>query len=357
MMMEEMLAKIAQINFEFLLYIAAELAALAVVYIYSKRLTQRWQTAINLGIIILIIRIILFQNPLAWYVYHHTLDPEVIGWRQSSVLYDEFAQYKSYDNVKYLAVGSSQTGAIYRFSNDTLSDFRVKSLAGLGPVDLYLYRYNILNYHPEHILLYLSDFDMGRPATLETVKLAPAQGLHFPAVYRDLNMYFSGKEFSRTMKEVLVGELFPEYKYSFIFKGYIDQLFDKNKVFPVPAAAMTKEEYQEYQFEQLKNVIDKSSIDVNLYYLDKFISFFEQRGISVIIIEGQYHPNAYTEKNLAVRKEVRNKLEMVEMSYSNVKFIPDSEIMLFKSSDYQDAYHVNPEAGKRFMQQVVKYIE
>lgn len=353
----EMFTKISQINFEFVLYIVTELVVLAVVYKLSKRLTQRWQTAINLGIIILIIRIVLFQNPIAWYVYHHTLDPEVIGWRQSSVLYDEFAQYKKHDNVKYLAVGSSQTGAVYHFSSDTLSDFRVKSLAGLGPVDLYLYRHNILNYHPEHILLYLSDFDMGRPPSLETVKLAPAQGLHFPVVYSDLNMYFSGEEFSRTMKEVLVGELFPEYKYSFIFKGYVDQLFGRNKVFPTPAATMTEEKYQEYQFEQLKNVINEDNIDTNLYYLNKFISFFEQRGISVIIIEGQYHPNAYTEKNLAVRKEVRNKLEKLEVSYSNVNFITDSEIMLFKTSDYRDAYHVNPEAGKRFMQRVVRYIE
>ncbi len=355
--MEGILTKISQLDFSFLIYIAIELAILAGVYRFSKRLPRRWRTAVNTGIIILAMRIILFQNPLAWYVYHHTLDPEVIGWRQSSVLYDEFARYKKHDEVAYLAVGSSQTGAVYNFSRDTLANFDVKSLAGLSPVDLYLYRHNISNYEPKTILLYLSDFDLGRPPVLETLKLAPPQGIHFPDVYRNLRTHFSGEPFERTVKEMLAGELFPEYKYSFIFKGYIDQLFNKNSVFPSVAASMSDTEYEMYQFEQLKKVIDEEHIPINLYYLNKFISFFEERGISILILEGQYHPNAYTEKNLAVRKKVRSKLANLEKSHHNVRFIPDSEIMLFKTSDYRDAYHVNQEAGAEFTQHVVRYIE
>jgi hypothetical protein len=281
------------------------------------------------------------------------LEPEVIGWRQSSVLYDKFAQYKKHDNVKYLAVGSSQTGAVYNFSDDTLSNFKVKSLAGLGPLDLYLYRYNILNYHPEKILLYLSDFDMGRQPVLETLKLAPPQGLHLTSVYWNLKKYFSGEQFSRAFKEMVAGELFPEYKYSFIFKGYLDQLFNKNSVFPTVAASMTPEEYEQYQFEQLEKVISKDNIGINLQFLSSFISFFEKRGISVLIIEGQYHPAAYTSKNLAVKEMVREKFSELEAIFSNVTFIPQSELMSFSSSDFRDAYHVKQEAGKEFMKNVV----
>jgi len=282
------LSKIGQIDFSFLLYIFIELIILATMFWWAKRkLSQRWRAIINIGIMILIIRIILFQNPLAWYVYNHTLEPEVIGWRQSSVLYDKFNQFKKHEDVKYLAVGSSQTGAIYNFSRDTLSDFRVKSLAGFGPLDLYLYRYNILNYGPEEILLYLSDFDMGRAPVLETIKLAPPQSFHFLPVYYSLKKYFSGDQFKRAMKEMLVGELFPEFKYSFIFKGYISQLFNKNSAFPTVAASMTEKEHKAYQFKQLKKVIKADNIPVNLYYLNKFISFFEKRGIPILIIEGQ----------------------------------------------------------------------
>src|SRR5690625_3549053 len=103
--MEGILTKISQLDFSFLFYILIELIILAGIYRFCKRLPPGWRTAVNTGIIILIVRIVLFQNPLAWYVYHHTLNPEVIGWRQSSVLYDEFAQYKKHDKVAYLAVG------------------------------------------------------------------------------------------------------------------------------------------------------------------------------------------------------------------------------------------------------------
>lgn len=355
--MEGIFTKISQLDFSFLLYVFVELIILAGIYRLCRKLPQNWRVAVNTVIVILIVRIALFQNPLAWYVYHHTLDPEVIGWRQSSVLYDEFARYKKHDQVKYLAVGSSQTGAVYNFSRDTLNNFEVKSLAGLGPVDLYMYRHNILNYGPETILLYLSDFDMGRPPILETLKLAPSQGVNFPDIYYALERYFSGDTFDRTIKEMAVGELFPEYKYSFIFKGYIDQLFNKNSVFPTVSASMSDMEYEKYQFEQLKKVIDEEHIDANLYYLNRFISFFGERGISILILEGQYHPGAYTEKNLVVRRKVRSKLAGLERSHSNVRFIPDSEIMLFETSDYRDAYHVNQEAGAEFTRHVVRYIE
>lgn len=352
--MEETLAKISQLDFSFLLYIFAKLVILAGVYWWAKRLPQRWKTIINVGIIILVIRIILFQNPLAWYVYNHTLKPEVIGWRQSSVLYDKFTQYKDHDEVKYLAIGSSQTGFIYGYgyTGGRLSNFAVKTVAGLGPVDMYLYRHNILNYEPKKILLYLSDFDMGRPPTLETFKLTPDQGIYFPGSYFELQKHFSGQQFTRTIKEMLVGEIFPEYKYSFIFKGYLDQLFNKNSAFPTPSARMSPEEYQEYQIKQLKEVIDKDHIETNLYYLNKFISFFEERGIKVVIFEGQYHPDAYIEKNLIVKRKVRDEFRKLEKSHTNVNFLSKSDLVWFDATDFRDGYHVNQKAGEKFVERV-----
>lgn len=354
--MDQLLTKLMQLDFSFLLYISVELVVLALIYRWARKLHSRWKGLINLALVILVIRIILFQNPLAWYVYNHTLDPEVIGWRQSSILYDKFNQFKEHENVEYLAVGSSQTGAIYNFSRDTLSNFRVKSLAGLGALDLYLYRHNILNYDPENILLYLSDFDMGRAPTLETVKLAPRQGFQFYAVYSTLQNHFSGEQFTRVMKEMLVGELFPEYKYSFIFKGYIDQLFNRNSAFPTVAASMSEAEYRAYQFKQLEKVIQVDHIDLNLFYLNKFISFFEERDISILIIEGQYNPKAYTPKNLIVKRRVRHAFKALEKEYLNVAFIPKSETMTFDASDYRDAYHVTQAAGVKFTKSMLKQL-
>ncbi|MBD3615428.1 MAG: hypothetical protein HUJ22_02565 [Gracilimonas sp.] len=348
--MEDSIAQITELDFSFLIYIFIKLGILTGVYFWSKRLNQNWRTVINVGIIILVIRMILFQNPLAWYLYTHTLDPEVIGWRQSSVLYDEFTQFKKHENVESLAIGSSQVGFIYGFESDRESNLVVKSLAGIGPVDLYLYRHNIQKYNPKRILLYLSDFDMGRAPTLESIKLSPAQGIHFPDVYFDLRQHFSGERFIDTIKEMLVGEFFPEYKYSFIFKGYIDQFFNKKKVFPTPLAKMSSEEHEQYQFEQLKTVIDEENIGTNLYYLKKFISFFEQKGISVVIFEGQYHPKAYTEYNLIVKNKVQEEFENLEKVHSNLNFVPNSELIWFEASDFRDAYHVTHEAGKRFIE-------
>lgn len=350
--MADIVTDILQLDFTFLLYIILELAVLAGLYWWSRSWDHRWRTVVNLGIIILVIRIILFQNPLAWYVYHHTLDPEVIGWRQSSMLYDEFEQYKDHDDIKYLALGSSQTGAIYEFSEDNLSNFAVKSLAGLGPVGFYMYRYEILNYHPEKILLYLSDFDMGRNPAITSIKLSPAQGIHLPNTLLKLNKYFSGERFTRTVKGMLVGELFPEYKYSFVFQGYIDQLFNKNEAFPTAAARMSPEDRRKYQFKQLRTVINKESIGTNLYYLKKFVSFFEKRDVTITILEGQYNPDAYNKNNLAVKKEVRQKFRDLENSHANVNFISASQLVWFESKDFTDAYHVNRQAGRELVQRV-----
>lgn len=354
--MEQVPHIVSTMDFSFLITIAIYLLIIGMAWFISRRLDPVWRIGVHLVIIILIFRIIAFENPVAWYIYSNTLDPEVIGWRQSSVLYDEFVQFKSHEETKYLAVGSSQTEAIYNIHSYNNPEFHVKSLAALGPLDMYLYRNNILQYDPEVVLLYLSEFDMAREPEWNASKIAPSQGLAFPLIYRDFNKWFSGSEFRLAMKEMIAGELLPEYKYSFIFKGYIDQLFNKASVFPVEGNMMSDEERQEYQFSRLASALSEDNLEVNFNYLEKFLNHLDHHGISVIIIEGQYHPKAYTPRNLQVREIVRQRFIEMDYSYAHTRFIPEDEVLQFAASDYKDAYHVHHESGVKFSQLIVEIL-
>lgn len=350
--MNEIIDKIGLIDFTFLWIILVELVLLAGIYFWSRKLSAGWRRMVHLVIIVLLVRIVLFQNPLAWYTYHKTLDPEVIGWRQSSLLYDNFSGYARHDSVKMLAIGSSQTGYLYGygFTSGASDGLAVKTLAGMGPVDLYLYRHEILEYDPEKVLLYLSDFDIAREAELDVLKLSPSQGLALPDLLFKLKSNFTGRKVNGVAKELLAGELFPEFKYAFVFKGYLDQLFNKSAAFPTREQQMSDEEYIRYQFEQLSTTIHTRHIPTNLYFLEEFIGFLENQGIRVVILEGQYHPAAYDSQNLAVKRRVRMELEQLSSRHTNVNFLPESVLPRFEASDYVDAYHVSGEAGQKFME-------
>lgn len=320
--------------------------------VVAGRFFPKWKMPIRFVAFILLMRIALFQNPAAWYIYVHTLLPEEIGWRQNSFLYNQLLQYKNHGSIDFLAVGSSQTQAIYQFNGSEPENFAITSLAGFGPLDFYLYRRHILNYEPETILLYLSDFDLGRKPSLNAAKLSPSQGLDFLDAYFSLKEFFPEEESQFILKELLVGEFFPEYKYSFIFRGYVDKLFGKTEIWPLEFTQHTQEEYKQVQFANLKSSLEVENIEINMYYLEKFINFFEKRNIVIVILEGQYHPDAYTEKNMVVHKKSLDRLHELETVFSNVTYIPKSKFRSFGAGDFEDVYHVSREAGIEFTKSI-----
>ena len=97
------------------------------------------------------------------------------------------------------------------------------------------------------------------------------------------------------------------------------------------------------------NSMTGSAIRFNLKTVEKTISYFEHKGIRVVILQGQYNPLAYTEKNLALDAQVREALINLAAQHPNCVYVPREKLYNFSVNEYWDGYHVKPEAAQKFL--------
>ena len=105
------------------------------------------------------------------------------------------------------------------------------------------------------------------------------------------------------------------------------------------------------------NELSEQYISFNMYYLNKAIQYLNKKNIRAIILEGQYNPIAYKQKNLILNSKTRTILkEFISANPSNV-FLTRDEVPNFKMEDYRDGYHVNNNAGLRFSEMLFKELD
>ncbi len=319
----------------------------------------KWSPFLKPILIIILIRLILFDNIISWICYHTLLTPSDIGFRQRDTITQEFKKFLKYpaSESKYLAIGSSQTGAVYGEYSKLHKDFRKIEMSGLGPLDMYLYRNYFAGYKPKYILLYLSEFDLARLPDLNLAKISASQKFSLFEIFNDLHEISIKYNTGIALKEMIAGEFFPEYKYSFIFKGLVNKLFSKDKEFESQRTeAMIEGEHLNKRINDFNAKLNKEEIDVNIKFLKKFLDFCAGKKIFVVIVEGQYHPLLYNEKTLMLNKIVHDKLKEIADNYSCVKFIPRAQTIEFTKDDYRDLYHVTGQKRNDFAGQIIEII-
>ena len=104
---------------------------LAAAYFYLAKFRPKWKNFVYLPLLFLTIRVLFLQNPLSWSFYRR-LTVDDVGWRQKDEIHSKFEHYLSPKPVEYLAVGSSQTGAVYEPYAKQHDHLRVLSFAGMG---------------------------------------------------------------------------------------------------------------------------------------------------------------------------------------------------------------------------------
>ncbi len=297
------------------------------------------------------LQVLLFNNAIAWVAYAKLLSSEHVGFRQSNMITYEVRSYFK-KKPKYLAFGSSQTGAVYSNISKSNPDLYKIELAGLGPVEYFLYRETVSAFQPEYILLYLSDFDFGRKPQYSTFRYAPWQGLEL-VQYKKLFELTNAPEVDEGIRELILGNLFSEYKYSFIFKGFIKKYIGRHEL---NADSKSREiALEDVQLESLKLNLSSDYLELNMSALDMFLEYCKDNNVDVIIAEGQYHPGAYSEENIKLSALVRNKLVKATMQKPWVSYIPRERLPILDKSDYLDAYHVTPAAGERISSYILDY--
>jgi hypothetical protein len=293
------------------------------------------------------VRLLLVGNPWIWRFYAAKLRPADIGWRQYSAVRkkrDSFLPPPG--KTPYLAVGSSQTGAIFLPYADRHPDLRMFTAAAMSPFDFVTHAQQIFRLGADTLLLYLSDFDLARQPERAALVLAPAQGLGIIALWRDLARAGGLGDYSSVMVELTVGELFSEFKYRFVFRGIAEKAFIRlaERLGPLHEAPATRSSIEE-RIALLRSSISREGIPFNMYFLERFLEQAVAAGRSVIVLEGQYSPIVSSPETRRIAEDVSGRMATLSHRLEGVRFVPRSEFRSFSESDYYDLTHVVPEAG------------
>lgn len=326
----------------------------AAAFFYRNNLKVKTSDFLTTVTLFLFLRIVLLDNPLAFGLYTNLLPSEAIGYRQHDAIYMEMQKYKRSfvpEALDFLAIGSSQVGAIFHHWEGLPGRIKVFSLAGMKPIDYVLYRSQIKALRPACIVLHLSEFDIANfPQLQETINVGPNQGVYLFDLFKKIRQYPVGKNYYKMFFPVIAGELLPEYKYSFVFRGLLNRVIGPGhaeaggppQTGSVPSAELMN------QIAKCVRYLDEKAIDFNMSFLEDFLMFCEKEGFEVVIVEGQYNPLGYNEKTGRLNGLVKELMQQLPLKYKNVRFIPRAELYNFAIKDYRDVSHVVPEAARAY---------
>jgi len=327
--------------------------AFAVYCLVKKKTSLAWRLGFILACI-LALETLVFRNPAFFRVAAQHLDVEDIGWRQARALIKETPRFKRPCPTPLLAVGSSQTGAIYIPYAAADPNLVIFTLSGMGPLDLVLYEDLIRRHAPGTIILTLSDFDIGREPSLAGAKLAPPQPPQKLAHICALLLRTREIPWS-DVQDFVAANLLSAYRYQYIFKGYLNKWSGRNRAFPESdVTAITDEQYLAAHLESLTELDDRW-FGVNLSLLDEFLAWAHANRMAIMVTGGHYHPRALAQ-NRDLHEQALEALATLCAKYDNVTYVRSEQLYAFSEADYRDGYHLRSEAGLALARRVIESI-
>jgi hypothetical protein len=194
---------------------AGMLALAALAWRYRHRWPPGLITSIVVGLLILAVRLVALENPIALRFYQRHLTAGALGSRQMGVLDLDIRQYARDIHqapIPNLAVGSSQVGAIFsHWVADPPQPLEVFSVAGMKTLDYVLYNEEIAARNPERVILYVS----------ASWPLAPAHPWSMWSTLQQVRaLGVPAEHFSGPSHQYIASQLLPEYRASYIFHGF-----------------------------------------------------------------------------------------------------------------------------------------
>ncbi len=353
------------------LYAVVLLVAGGVTWRVRHRLPKAVKSVVLCAMVIVCIRLVALDNPIALRFYLNHLTPAVLGARQWDAVELDIRKYArriTQPSIANLAVGSSQVGAIFsHWAPETPQGLAVFSLAGMKTLDYLLYREEIAARNPERVILYVSAFDLTAGPELFSWPLAPS---HPMAIWDTVSRVTRGgappDRVAEASHNFIASQLLPEYRYAFIFRAFLKQWTERGAMrtaldwwMPTLHAAAAAESAVlqadpslEERTRQFLSYYMPEWLDYNYRFLRAFVAFCRERGIDVVIVEGQVSPLVKGEKLDALGRMVRSRFAELALLYPNVRVVHVGEAYTFVESDYRDFTHVSPEAARVFTREL-----
>jgi len=328
----------------------------------ARRLPRPWKIAAWAATLFLAVRLVALDNPWAWQAYVDRLRGGSVGWRHMDVIRQKMRSYLKEKPVRYLAVGTSQTGMVYNGLAAERADVGVVSLAGMYPLDLALYRDRIAAYRPRCILLYVGEWDLAQRPEPEHLPLAPPQRLRLFGIARRVLALPGGRAYRRAFVEAAVGEVFPEFKYGFVFRTLLNETIRGTAgVNPpqkrLPALSERDEAWFARDVQAMGKRLSADALPFHEFFLRAFLDEARERGIRVVLVEGQLMPRIVRGKVAALAAETSRVLRRIAADHPEVIFLPVESQPPLVDGDFLDLTHVRAEVGLRFSRAIVDHLD
>ena len=156
-------------------------------------------------------------------------------------------------------------------------------------------------------------------------------------------------ETSSSVHEFVAGQLFPEYRYRFVFRAFLKQWFGEAYESARPPVATQR-------FAEFSTYYDPQWLDYNFGFFLEFLEFCRSRGIEVMVVEGQVNPAAVTPTIADLNRMVRRRLEDLRTEFPNLSYVPAAAVYEFSPAEYHDTTHVLPEAARTYTERLSAYL-
>jgi hypothetical protein len=331
--------------------------------ISSSDLRRRARPAYEIAAILVLVvalRFALFGSDAAWSVYAHAASTVTFGWRQRDMTVFEYRRRIHAGPVDCLALGSSQSGAIFNNPVFYRGGKNVSlSIAGLQPHEFPFFLPTIEKVRPRRLVLYLSELNMSRKPEFGALRLLPAQGWELPGVIRSwLPHRHLFDRFWHGTAELALAEVFPEYRYSYVFKGLAANFWTPRRVGAEKRRqAGSRRGDLAFIGRFLHKDVDEC-LAFNASSLEDVVRSCGSLGIQVVIVEGDTPPKALEEPGIRrLRGVVLDRFEGIARRHSNVRLVRRSELFTFAQEDYHDRFHVRRPVGRRFSHALLKLLD
>lgn len=338
--------------------VAAASAALAVV---DRRLRGRRRTVAILLLAIatvLSFRFAAFGRFGAWHGYANHLqkfrDLTSVQW--SLVTYEQLSRKDA--PKQYLAFGSSQTNKLLSPPQRKGANMQTVTVPSIMPLEYPFYAELIGDGSYETAVLFVSEFDLAkqtRDQRMVTLPGRPGAAIDLAKLSGEYPVFAGSK--ASALATLAVSQLVPEFRNRFLLAAMLDRARDRYGVSGPKESTVYTATSSEAQTKYMRSQLLKTPyIRANLAALDEFVTVLENKGVSVVIFQGQYAPRVRTPEIETTRAWVAEELSLLAHRHRRTRFVPTSEQYVMTDADFDqyDPLHPLSQAADRWAKQAKK---